>query len=165
MLQSRAVPGQNRFLENTGCCRAEQFLDRIDSWNRRNAAEQSSSQMEYIPEIEGTLQSRADPGQNRFLEKTGCCRAKQLLDRIDSWKRQDAAELSSSWIEQIPGKDGMLQSKAVSTGQNRFLKKTECCRAEQCRQIDRLIAVIANYYIVDITLQKKLYSNISDMQY
>ena len=218
MLQSRSFPGQKyswkrdgmlqssswieRFLEKTGCCRAERFLDRIDFWKRRDAAQQSSSWIEQIYGKDGMLQSRAFPGQNRFMEKTGCCKAEQstsrieqipgkdrmlqsravpgqnrfmektgcciaeqFLDRIDFWKRQDAAQQSSSWIEQIPGKDGMLQSKAVSTGQNRFLKKTECCRAEQCRQIDRLIAVIANYYIVDITLQKKLYSNISDMQY
>ena len=95
MLQSRADPEQNRFLEKTGCCREEQFLDRIDSWKRQNAAEQSSS-----------------------------------MDRIDSWKRRDAVEQSSSWIEQIHGKDGMLQSRAVP-GQNRFLEKTGCCRTEQ----------------------------------
>jgi len=37
--------------------------------------------MEYIPVIDG------------------CCRAEQFLDRIDSWKRRDAADQSSSWIE------------------------------------------------------------------
>ena len=81
MLQSRAVPGKSRFLEKTGCCRAEQFLDSLDSWKRRDAAEQSSSWIE------------------RYLEKTGCCRAERFLDRIDSWKRRDAAEQNGSWIE------------------------------------------------------------------
>jgi len=39
MLQSRAVPGKSRFLEKTGCSRAEQFLDSLDFWKRRDAAE------------------------------------------------------------------------------------------------------------------------------
>ena len=88
MLQSRAVSGQNRFLEKTGCCRAEQFLDRIDSWKRQDAAE-------------------------------------QFLDRIDSWKRHDAAEQSRSWIEQIPGKYRMLQSSSwieQISGKDRMLQ-------------------------------------------
>ena len=108
---------------------AEQFLDRIDSWKRRNAAEQSSSCIEQIPGKYEMLQSTAAPRQNRFLkkrkaaehssswieyilEKRGCCRADQFLDR------------------KIPGKDGMLQSSAVP-GQNRFLEKTGCCIGEQ----------------------------------
>ena len=140
--QSRAVPGQNRFLEKTGCCRAEQFLDR------------------KIPGKDGMIQSRAVPGQNRFLaktgccraeqflEKTGCCRVEQFLDSLDFWKRRDAAEQSSSWIErflektgcckseqflqieQIPGKDGMLQIRAVP-GQNRDLEKTRLLQSRK----------------------------------
>jgi len=43
MQQSRAVPGYSRFLEKMGCCRAEQFLDSLDFWKRRDAAEQRSS--------------------------------------------------------------------------------------------------------------------------
>ena len=89
MMQSRAVPGQSRFLEKTGCCRAEQFLDSLDFWKRLDAADQRSSGIEWIPGKDGMLQIRAVPGQNGFLEKTGCCRSEQFLDRIDSWKRQD----------------------------------------------------------------------------
>jgi len=59
------------------------------------------------------LQSRAVPGYYIFLEKTGCCRTEQFLDRIDSRKRRDAVEQSSSWILYISGKDGVLQSRAV----------------------------------------------------
>ena len=96
MLQSRVVPGRSRFLEKMGCYRKEQFLDSLDFWKRR-----------------------------------GCCREEQFLDSLDFWKRRDAVEQSSSWIERflektgcyrseqfldrkIPGKDGMLQSRAVS---------------------------------------------------
>jgi len=43
MQQTRAVPGYSRFLEKTGCSRVEQFLDSLDFWKRRDAAEQSSS--------------------------------------------------------------------------------------------------------------------------
>ena len=63
-------------MKKTGCCRAEQVLDRIDSQKRQDAVEQS----------------RAIPGKNRFLEKRGCCRAEQIRDRIDSWKREDVVE-------------------------------------------------------------------------
>ena len=164
MLQSRAVPGQSRFLEKTGCCRTEQFLDRKipvkdwmlqsravpgqkDSWQRQDATEQSSSWIVQISGKDGMMQSRAVPGQSRFLEKTGCCRAEQFLDSLDFWKRRDAAEQSSSQIVQISGKDGMLQSRAVSGQKDtckrldaaeqsgswieRFLAKTGCSRAEQ----------------------------------
>ena len=57
------------------------------------------------------LQSRAVPGKSRFLEKARCCRAEQFLDSLDFWKRRDAADQSSSGIEWVPGKDGMLQSR------------------------------------------------------
>ena len=144
--------------------RAEQFLDRIDSWKRRDAAEQSSSWIEQIPGKYEMLQSTAAPRQNRFLkkrkaaehssswieyilEKRGCCRADQFLDRKipgkdrmlqsravpgqkDSWKREDAAEQSGSWIDWIPGKDRMMHRRAVP-GQNRFVEKTGCYLAEK----------------------------------
>ena len=103
MLQSRAVPGQSRFLEKTGCCKAEQFLDSLDFWKRRDAAEQSTSWIVQISGKDGMLQVRAVPGQNGFLEKTGCCRSEQFQDRIDSWKRQDCyiaekvVEQSNMW--------------------------------------------------------------------
>ena len=132
MLHSRAVPGQNRFMEKTGCCRAEHFLDRIDLWKRRDAAEQSGSWIEQIYGKDGMLHSIAVPGQDRFLEKTGCYRAEQFLDRIDFRKRRDSAEQSSSWIEQIPGKDRMLHSRAVP-GQNRFPKKTGLLQSRKGR--------------------------------
>ena len=115
----------------------------MDSWNRQDAAaEQSRSLIQCIPVKDGTLKSRVIPGwyiflentgfcrTEQFLENTGCCRAEQFLDRRDSWKIRDAAEQSSSWIERylektgccraerfldrkIPGKDRMLQSRAV----------------------------------------------------
>ena len=149
MLQSRAVPRQSIFLEKTGCCRAEQFLDRkipgkdrmlqsravpgqTDSWQRQDAPEQSSSWIVQISGKDGMLQSRAVPGQSRFLEKTGCCGAEQFLDSLDFWKRRDAADQSSSGIEWIPGKDGMLQIRAVP-GQNRFLEKTGLLQSRKGR--------------------------------
>ena len=108
MLQSRAVPGQNRFLVNTGCCRAEQILNRIDSWKRQDVAEQRSSWIEQIHGKDRMLQSRAGRRAEKFVEgkdkmlhsreicgdikKTGCCRAKQFVVGKDSWKSQDAAE-------------------------------------------------------------------------
>ena len=148
LLQSRAFPAQNRFLEQRECCRAEQFLDGMDSWNRQDAAvKQSRSLIQWIPVKDGTLKSRVIPGwyiflentgfcrTEQFLENTGCCRAEQFLDRRDSWKIRDAAEQSSSWIEQIPGIDGMLQSRAVPRW-NIFLKQKGRCRAEQI--LDRI---------------------------
>ena len=65
-------------------------------WKTNDAAEQSSSLMEYIPGIDGMLHG-----------------AEQFLGRIDSWKRQDATEQSSSWIEEIPGKDRVMKSREV----------------------------------------------------
>ena len=72
--------------------------------------------IELIPGKYGMLQNRAVPGQKdtckrldaaeqsaswieRFLAKTGCYRAEQLLDSLYFWKRRDAAEQSSFWIE------------------------------------------------------------------
>ena len=116
-----------RFLERY--CRTEQILDRIDFWKRQDAAEQSSSWIEYISGKDRMLQSKAVPGQNRFMKKTGCCRAEYILERIDFWKRRDAVEQSSSWIEQISGKDRVLQNRA-DPGQNGFMEKAGCRRAE-----------------------------------
>ena len=124
MQESRAVPGQNRFLAKTGCCRA--VLDRIDSWNRESTAEQS----------------RAVPRQNRFPKQRECCRTDQLLDRLGSCERRDTEKQRNSWIVQIPGKHRILQNRAIpgqyrmlqsraDPGQNRFLEKTGCCREGQ----------------------------------
>ena len=125
MRQSRAVPGYNRFLKNTGCCRAEQFWDIIDSWKTQDAAEQSSSWIEQIFLKGRVLQSRADEGQNRFLEKTGCCRAEQVVGGVehfvegkDSGKRQNIT-LQSNLSKK---KYRLLPSRAIC-GWEKFLEE------------------------------------------
>ena len=57
--------------------------------------------------------------------------------RIDSWKRQDAAEQSRSWSraicgkQKIPRNDRMPQSRAIFEGNIVPEKITGCFRAEQ----------------------------------
>ena len=92
----------------------------VREWKTNDAAEQSSSQMEYIPGKDGMLHG-----------------AEQFLDRIDSWKRWDAAEQSSSWKRHDAAehcsswkRQDAAQSRAVP-GQNRFVEKTGCYLAEK----------------------------------
>ena len=92
MLQSRADPERTDSWEKTGSCRAEQFLDKIDSWKTQDAAEQSSSWIEYIP------------GVYRMLESRACREAEQFPDRIYSRSIQDAVEQSMSWSRAICGR-------------------------------------------------------------
>ena len=140
MLQSRAVPRCNIFLEKTGC-----FMEQSSFWIEQIPGKDGMMRSRAVPGKDRMLQRRAVPGQNRFLEKTECCRteqfhgqnrflektrccrAEQFLDRIDSRKRRDAVEQSGSWIEQILGKDGMLQNRVVPgqkfiSGKNRILQ-------------------------------------------
>ena len=93
MLQSRAVLGYNRFLENTGCCRAEQFPDRIDFFKRQGAAEQVVGGVEHF--VEGkdsgkrqniTLQSNLSKKKYRLLPSRAICGWE------NSWKSKNVAE-------------------------------------------------------------------------
>ena len=79
---------------------AEQFMDKIDSRKRQDAAEQSRSW------------SRAICGRKRFWEKTECYLAEQFLKGLESQKKkQGASEQSNLWKGKIPVKAKMLQSR------------------------------------------------------
>ena len=70
---------------------------------------------------------------NLFMEKTGCCRAEQFLDRIDSWKTLDAAEQVLdriySWKRPDVAEQNRFWSRAICE-RKRFLEMTECYRAK-----------------------------------
>ena len=125
MVQSKAVSGQNRYPEKTGCCRAEQFLDKIDSWKIQDAAKQSRSGENRFLGKNRKLQSRAVPGQNIFQEYTGC------------WRAEHVVKQSNSWIEYIPGVYRMLQSRACR-GAEQFVEGKDSGKRQNAAEQNNL---------------------------
>ena len=74
--------------------RAEQFMDKIDSRKRQDAAEQSNLWKEKIL------------GKDRMLLSRAICERIRVLE-----KKQGASEQSNLWKGKIPGKAKILQSR------------------------------------------------------